>query len=158
MWKSYRSTNKRYVRDNRLIFPESSYRWICLAPRCWLIATWSWKRFQRLGCSPIKAIRELSSERCETVRFLSATELEDERLENSTRGSRASNRWCFSYRDNGIAELPSYEKRIAECIWSEKLLSQLPIRSTRIVVSSITGTRAVKHRTKWDEFRMIGQR
>ena len=34
-------------------------------------SSWSWSRFQGLGCSPIKAVRELGSERRETVRSLS---------------------------------------------------------------------------------------
>ena len=42
-----------------------------LAPRCRLIASWGWIRSQGFGCSPIKAVRELGSERRETVRSLS---------------------------------------------------------------------------------------
>ncbi|APB33096.1 hypothetical protein GlitD10_0782 [Gloeomargarita lithophora Alchichica-D10] len=34
-----------------------------MAPRCRLIATWGCSRSQGLGCSPIKAVRELGSER-----------------------------------------------------------------------------------------------
>ena len=62
---------KSYPGDNRLITPKSSHRRSGLAPRCRLIASWSWSRFQGLGCSPIKAVRELGSERRETVRSLS---------------------------------------------------------------------------------------
>lgn len=57
--------------DNRLISPKSSHRRGGLAPRCRLIASWSGSTFQGLGCSPIKAVRELGSERRETVRSLS---------------------------------------------------------------------------------------
>jgi len=64
----HRLTNKRYIRDNRLIFLASPYGRKSLAPRCRLVATWSWKRFQGLGCSPSNAVHELGSERCETVR------------------------------------------------------------------------------------------
>jgi hypothetical protein len=64
-------TNKSYLGDNRLVSPESSYRRRGSAPRCRLIASWSCSRFQGLGCSPIKAVRELGSERRETVRTLS---------------------------------------------------------------------------------------
>ena len=39
--------------------------------RCRLIASWGCSRSQGLGCSPIKAVRELGSERRETVRSLS---------------------------------------------------------------------------------------
>src|SRR2546425_7703476 len=35
--------------------------------RCRLVASWGWSRSQGLGCSPIKAARELGSERRETV-------------------------------------------------------------------------------------------
>ena len=43
-----------------------------LAPRCRLIASWGWSRSQGYGCSPFKAVRELGSERRETVRSLSS--------------------------------------------------------------------------------------
>jgi len=36
------------------------------------IASWGWSRSQGYGCSPFKAVRELGSERRETVRSLSA--------------------------------------------------------------------------------------
>ncbi|MBA0623820.1 hypothetical protein Godav_009256, partial [Gossypium davidsonii] len=42
-----------------------------LTPRCRLFATWGCSMFQGLGCSPIKAIHELGSERRETVRSIS---------------------------------------------------------------------------------------
>src|SRR5918911_1219274 len=71
MWKRCRSTAKRYPGDNRLILPKSPYRRQGLAPRCRLVASWGWSRSQGLGCSPIKAVRELGSERRETVRSLS---------------------------------------------------------------------------------------
>src|SRR3989344_6246038 len=64
-------TDKSYLGDNRLVSPESSYRRRGSAPRCRLIASWSCSRFQGLVCSPIKAVRELGSERRETVRTLS---------------------------------------------------------------------------------------
>ena len=62
---------KSYPGDNRLITPKSSHRRSGLAPRCRLIASWGCSRSQGLGCSPIKAVRELGSERRETVRSLS---------------------------------------------------------------------------------------
>ena len=70
-WDCHRSTDKSYPGDNRLITPKSSHRRSGLAPRCRLIASWGWSRSQGLGCSPIKAVRELGSERRETVRSLS---------------------------------------------------------------------------------------
>jgi len=41
----YRLTNKRYIRDNRLIFFDSPHIKKSLAPRCRLIATQNWRRF-----------------------------------------------------------------------------------------------------------------
>ena len=38
-----------------------------MAPRCRLITSWGWSRSQGYGCSPFKAVRELGSERRETV-------------------------------------------------------------------------------------------
>ena len=70
-WKGHRSTDKSYPGDNRLITPKSSHRRSGLAPRCRLIASWGCIRSQGFGCSPIKAVRELGSERRETVRSLS---------------------------------------------------------------------------------------
>jgi len=58
-----RSTDKSYPGDNRLVSPESSYRRRCSAPRCRLILSWGWRRSQGFGCSPIKKIRELGSDR-----------------------------------------------------------------------------------------------
>ena len=68
MWNCHRSSDKRYAGDNRLIDSKSSHRRIGLAPRCRLIASWGWRRSQGSGCSPVKAVRELGSERRETVR------------------------------------------------------------------------------------------
>ena len=70
-WNCRRSTDKSYLGDNRLIPPKSPHRRGCLAPRCRLVASWGWSRSQGFGCSPIKAARELGSERRETVRSLS---------------------------------------------------------------------------------------
>src|SRR5699024_6343093 len=70
-WKGHRSTDKSYPGDNRLISPKSSHRRGGLAPRCRLIASWGCSRSKGLGCWPIRAVRELGSERRETVRSLS---------------------------------------------------------------------------------------
>ena len=93
-WECHRSTDKSYPGDNRLITPKSSHRRSGLAPRCRLIASWGCSRSQGLGCSPIKAVRELGSERRETVRSLSgagAGSLREAVL--STRGPGWTNRW-----------------------------------------------------------------
>ncbi|XVF20859.1 hypothetical protein REPUB_Repub12eG0039500 [Reevesia pubescens] len=51
-----------------LIFPKTSHRRKGLAPRCPLFTTRGCSMFQGLGCSPIKAARELGLEHRETVR------------------------------------------------------------------------------------------
>ena len=58
-----RLTDKSYPRDNRLVSPKSSNRRRCSAPRCRLILSWGWRRSQGFGCSPIKKVRELGSDR-----------------------------------------------------------------------------------------------
>src|SRR5699024_332609 len=70
-----RSTDKSYPGDNRLISPKSSHRRGGLAPRCRLIASWGCSRSQGLGCSPIKAVRELGSERRETAAMMTSSAL-----------------------------------------------------------------------------------
>src|SRR5206468_3977092 len=65
--------------------------------RCRLVASWGWSRSQGLGCSPIKAVRELGLERRETVRSLSAVRVRDlRRAVPSTRGPGRTNLWCAS--------------------------------------------------------------
>ena len=104
MWKRRRSTDKRYPGDNRLILPKSPYRRHGLAPRCRLVASWGWSRSQGLGCSPIKAARELGLERRETVRSLSATRVGVlRRSVPSTRGPGWTNLWCASCPAKGTA-------------------------------------------------------
>ena len=72
--------------------------------RCRLIASWGWSRSQGFGCSPIKAVRELGSERRETVRSLSAVGAGYLRgAVLSTRGPGRTNRWCSSCHANGTA-------------------------------------------------------
>ena len=98
-WKGHRSTDKSYPGDNRLISPKRPYRRGGLAPRCRLIASWGCSRSQGLGCSPIKAVRELGSERRETVRSLSGAGggyLRGAVL--STRGPGWTDHWCICCR------------------------------------------------------------
>ncbi len=116
----HRSTDKSYPGDNRLISPKSPHRRGGLAPRCRLITSWGCSRSQGLGCSPIKAVRELGSERRETVRSLSVAgvgNLRGSALSTrsvvgvgnlrgavlSTRGPGWTYLWCTSCRANGIA-------------------------------------------------------
>ena len=104
-WKCRRSTDKSYPGDNRLITPKSSHRRSGLAPRCRLIASWSCSRFQGLGCSPIKAVRELGSERRETVRSLSIAGVRYlKSAVLSTRGPGWTYQWCISCLTRGTAE------------------------------------------------------
>src|SRR5688572_29826318 len=104
MWKRRRSTDKRYPGDNRLIFPKSPYRRDGLAPRCRLVASWGRSRSQGLGCSPIKAVRELGSERRETVRSLSSVGVGDLRgATPSTRGPEWTYPWCTGCPAKGTA-------------------------------------------------------
>ena len=90
---------KSYPGDNRLITPKSSHRRSGLAPRCRLIASWGCSRSQGLGCSPIKAVRELGSERRETVRSLSGAGVGYLRGAGlSTRGPGWTDHWCICCR------------------------------------------------------------
>src|SRR6201990_450207 len=104
MGKRRRLTAKRYPGDNRLILPKSPYRRHGLAPRCRLVASWGWSRARGVGCSPLKAVRELGLERRETVRSLSAARAGDLRKAvPSTRGPGRTNLWCASCPARGTA-------------------------------------------------------
>jgi len=59
-------TAKSYSGDNRLVGPTSPYLRSGSAPRCRLILSWWRRSYQGFGCSPIKKIRELGSNRRET--------------------------------------------------------------------------------------------
>ena len=81
---------------------QSSHRRSGLAPRCRLIASWGCSRSQGLGCSPIKAVRELGSERRETVRSLSGVGVGYLRgAVLSTRGPGWTGRWCIPVEPPG---------------------------------------------------------
>src|ERR1041385_5798497 len=117
MWKRRRLTAKRYPGDNRLIFPKSPYRRDGLAPRRRLVASWGRSRSQGLGCSPIKAARELGLERRETVRSLSAARVGVLRgAVPSTRGPGRTNLWCASCPAKGTAGWLRSERITAESI------------------------------------------
>ena len=103
-WKGRDSTDKSYPGDNRLITPKRPQRRRGLAPRCRLVASWGWRRSQGLGCSPIKAARELGSERRETVRSLSVVGVGNLRgAVLSTRGPGWTYRWCTCWLAKAIA-------------------------------------------------------
>ena len=58
----------------------------------------------RVGCSPFKVVRELGSERRETVRSLSAVGVGELRGPvPSTRGPGWTHLWCTGCRASGIA-------------------------------------------------------
>ena len=100
--RGHRSTDKSYPGDNRLISPKSPYRRGGLAPRCRLITSWGWSRSQGLGCSPIKVVRELGSERRETVRSISIAGVRDLKgAAPSTRGPEWTDQWCTNYPARG---------------------------------------------------------
>ena len=104
-WNCHRSTDKSYPGDNRLISPKSPYRRGGLAPRCRLITSWGCSRSQGLGCSPIKVVRELGSERRETVRSLSIAGARNLKgAAPSTRGPEWTNQWCIGYAARRTAE------------------------------------------------------
>jgi len=44
--------------------------------RCRLITSWGWRRSQGSGCSPVKVVRELGSERRKTVKLTVAVSLQ----------------------------------------------------------------------------------
>ena len=97
-----RKPRKSYPGDNRLISPKSPYRRGGLAPRCRLITSWGWSRSQGLGCSPIKVVRELGSERRETVRSISIAGVRDLKgAAPSTRGPEWTDQWCTNYPARG---------------------------------------------------------
>ena len=65
----------------------------------------AWRRSQGFGCPPIKVVRELGSERRETVRSLSvAGEGYLRGVDLSTRGPGWTYRWFISCHTSGMAE------------------------------------------------------
>ena len=110
-------TDKSYSGDNRLIAPKSSNRRSGLAPRCRLVTSWGWSRFQGFGCSPIKVARELGSERRETVRSLSVVGVGSlRRPDLSTRGPGRTNLWYIGCGASCTAEYPRWVWISAESI------------------------------------------
>ena len=116
-WEGHRSKDKRYSGDNRLIAAKSSYRRGGLAPRCRLVTSWGWSRFQGFGCSPIKVARELGSERRETVRSLSVVGVGSLRRSGlSTRGPGRTNLWSTGCGASCTAGYPRSVRISAESI------------------------------------------
>jgi len=71
VWKEDRLSDQRYSKDNSVVSPASPDQWGGSRPRCRLKVSWWCSRCQGCGCSPPKTLRELGSERRETVWFLS---------------------------------------------------------------------------------------
>src|SRR6185295_9030051 len=95
--------DKRYAGDNRLIGVKSSHRRSGLAPRCRFIASWGCRSSQGLGCSPIKAVRELGSERRETVRSLSVVGAGNLRgVDRMLDAHNATSMLCARYERTGL--------------------------------------------------------
>ena len=116
-WKCHRSTDKSYPGDNRLISPKRPQRRGGLAPRCRLVASWGCIRSQGFGCSPIKAARELGSERRETVWSLSSALVGIlRRPAHSTRGPGWTNLWYAGCHASGTAGWLRSEGITAESI------------------------------------------
>ena len=116
-WKCRRSTDRSYPGDNRLISPKRPQRRGGVAPRGRLVAAWGCIRSQGFGCSPIKVVRELGSERRETVRSLSVVGAGYlRRAVLSTRGPGWTHRWCTSCHANGTAGQLSADGINAESI------------------------------------------
>src|SRR5699024_12423984 len=102
--QGYRSRDRSYNGDNRLIPPTGSHRRGGFGPGCRLIAPWGCSRPQGLGCPPIKAVREQGSERRETVRSLSVVGVGSlRRAVLSTRGPGWTHHWCTSCSARSIA-------------------------------------------------------
>ena len=77
-----RLTDKSYSRDNRLVPPKSSYRRRSSAPRCRLTLARRWRSCQAFGCSPIKKVRELGSDRTQ-AKFFAEVQSESSEENNS---------------------------------------------------------------------------
>ena len=110
-------TDKSYPGDNRLIAPNSSHRRRGLAPRCRLITSWRGSTFQGFGCSPIKVVRELGSERRETVRFISGMIVRNFAIELYKIGmgliSGYGAYWCMNAGKNNLEQ--SFFQGLAAC-------------------------------------------
>src|SRR5687767_7126404 len=85
--------------------------------RCRLITSWGWRRSQGSGCSPVKVVRELGSERRETVRSLSVVGGGNlKRALSSTRGPKETDLLCTCYSARSSAGYRSPEWISAESI------------------------------------------
>ena len=99
----HRSTDKSYLGITGLSREFTSTEWFGTSMSAHRIL--GLKRPKRLGCSPIKAVRELGSERRETVRSLSGVGVGYLRgAALSTRGPGWTGRWWICCITKCIAE------------------------------------------------------
>ncbi|KAD3640920.1 hypothetical protein E3N88_30143 [Mikania micrantha] len=95
--------------------------------------------FQGLGCSPIKAVRELGSERRETVRSISGVGVRALRGPfPSTRGPGRTHLWCTSYRAHEPPVAQPRQRRVL-CPCGDGATEVLRIQE------KVTARRAVYH-------------
>ena len=73
--------DKSYSGDNRLVLSERPQRRQCSAPRCRLALARGCRSSQAFGCSPIKILRELGSDRFELKIFNSEQSESSEEFE-----------------------------------------------------------------------------
>lgn len=103
--------------------PKSPYRRACLVPRCRLITSWSCRRFQGLGCSPIKVVRELGLERRETVCPYLPWMIENCLTRTFVREEQEGKTYCqIVVFATGIAMKLRLNFRTTEVIWSGKMI------------------------------------
>ncbi len=96
-WDCHRSTDKSYPGDNRLITPKSSHRQVVWHLDVGSSHPGAVAGPKGLGCSPIKAVRELGSERRETVRSpIRRRRRIFEGAVLSTRGPGWTDHWCIN--------------------------------------------------------------
>ena len=118
----WRLTDKSYSRDNRLVPPKSSYRRRSSAPRCRLTLARRWRSCQAFGCSPIKKVRELGSDRTEphpNPLLVKARGKKGFCTVWTLRGNRIVRIWTVLIEDNYTIKLVSRRHCIE--IYSEKL-------------------------------------
>ncbi|KAK1423859.1 hypothetical protein QVD17_19168 [Tagetes erecta] len=101
--------------------------------------------FQGLGCSPIKAVRELGSERRETVRSISGVGVRALRGPfPSTRGPGRTHLWCTSYRAHEPPVAQPRQRRVL-CPCGDGATEVLRIQE------KVTARRAVYHYDRCQE-------
>ncbi|GKB36062.1 hypothetical protein Tco_0881004 [Tanacetum coccineum] len=113
-------------------------------PRCRLFAIWGCSMFQGLGCSPIKAVRELGSEHRETVQSISGVGVRALRGPfPSTRGPGRTHLWCTNYRAHEPLVAQPRQRRVL-CPYGDGATEVLRIQE------KVTARRAIYHYDSYD--------